>query len=256
MEFTQISSAVDIIKAIINNDLSPALSDLAQNTSTIDEIISSEKALLNELIIISSVLDGSTMKGDKGDNGSDGLTAYQIALNNGFIGTEQEWLTSLIPPIPPCIYDPILCEATADFVVTSVTPSPIEGLSYAVKAGEVYEIMGAIEFLSTVATTGVSVQLNSPSASVNFVDIDIPTSHLDGIQTIVNQFPNFIYNSNVSKVVGTGVTAINQYLTAIVRGFIVVANNGNITLSIGTEVANSTVRFLWGNSKMILRRVK
>lgn len=30
--------------------------------------------------------------GDKGDNG---LSAYQIAVNNGFVGTEQEWLDSL-----------------------------------------------------------------------------------------------------------------------------------------------------------------
>lgn len=25
----------------------------------------------------------------------DGLSAYQIALNNGFVGTEEEWLASL-----------------------------------------------------------------------------------------------------------------------------------------------------------------
>lgn len=40
-------------------------------------------------------------KGDKGDtgnagtNGQDGKSAYQIAVDNGFVGTEQEWLTSL-----------------------------------------------------------------------------------------------------------------------------------------------------------------
>lgn len=34
-------------------------------------------------------------KGDNGDAGLDGLSAYQIAVNNGFIGTEQEWLDSL-----------------------------------------------------------------------------------------------------------------------------------------------------------------
>ena len=28
-------------------------------------------------------------------NGDNGLSAYQIAVNNGFIGTEQEWLDSL-----------------------------------------------------------------------------------------------------------------------------------------------------------------
>lgn len=28
-------------------------------------------------------------------NGSNGKSAYEIALDNGFIGTEQEWLSSL-----------------------------------------------------------------------------------------------------------------------------------------------------------------
>ena len=30
-----------------------------------------------------------------GNAGDDGLSAYQIAVNNGFIGTEPEWLDSL-----------------------------------------------------------------------------------------------------------------------------------------------------------------
>ena len=35
------------------------------------------------------------MKGEDGDNGSDGKSAYEIAVQNGFIGTEAEWLESL-----------------------------------------------------------------------------------------------------------------------------------------------------------------
>lgn len=34
-------------------------------------------------------------QGAKGDNGQDGKSAYQIALDNGFVGTEQQWLASL-----------------------------------------------------------------------------------------------------------------------------------------------------------------
>ena len=34
-------------------------------------------------------------KGDKGDPGNDGKSAYEIAVDNGFRGTEQEWLISL-----------------------------------------------------------------------------------------------------------------------------------------------------------------
>lgn len=34
-------------------------------------------------------------KGDKGDKGNDGLSAYEIAVKNGFEGDEEEWLKSL-----------------------------------------------------------------------------------------------------------------------------------------------------------------
>jgi hypothetical protein len=33
--------------------------------------------------------------GDQGDKGNDGKSAYEVALDNGFVGTEQEWLDSL-----------------------------------------------------------------------------------------------------------------------------------------------------------------
>ena len=36
-----------------------------------------------------------TAKGEKGDKGETGDSAYQVAVNNGFKGTEQEWIDSL-----------------------------------------------------------------------------------------------------------------------------------------------------------------
>ena len=35
------------------------------------------------------------LKGEKGDPGADGKSAYEIAVDNGFVGTETEWLESL-----------------------------------------------------------------------------------------------------------------------------------------------------------------
>lgn len=35
------------------------------------------------------------IKGDKGDTGEEGLSAYEVAVQNGFVGTELEWLESL-----------------------------------------------------------------------------------------------------------------------------------------------------------------
>ncbi len=34
--------------------------------------------------------------GDAGADGEDGISAYQVALNNGFVGTQAEWLLSLV----------------------------------------------------------------------------------------------------------------------------------------------------------------
>lgn len=50
-------------------------------------------------------IDGSDgPKGDTGNPGADGVdgadgdSAYQVAVNNGFVGTEQQWLDSLVGP--------------------------------------------------------------------------------------------------------------------------------------------------------------
>ncbi|WP_065169865.1 hypothetical protein [Paracoccus sp. MKU1] len=38
------------------------------------------------------------VQGPKGDPGDDGLSTYEVALDNGFVGTESEWLASLAGP--------------------------------------------------------------------------------------------------------------------------------------------------------------
>jgi hypothetical protein len=37
----------------------------------------------------------ASLKGGKGDDGDDGASAYQLAVKNGFVGTEAQWLASL-----------------------------------------------------------------------------------------------------------------------------------------------------------------
>ncbi|KRK24884.1 hypothetical protein QYC21_11175 [Lactiplantibacillus pentosus] len=37
-------------------------------------------------------------KGDKGDKGDDGLSAYQVAVSNGYHGSQTDWLASLVGP--------------------------------------------------------------------------------------------------------------------------------------------------------------
>jgi OmcA/MtrC family decaheme c-type cytochrome len=51
------------------------------------------KALLTGLLLTTLVMAGC--EGDDGDDGTAGASAYEIAVENGFTGTEQEWLDSL-----------------------------------------------------------------------------------------------------------------------------------------------------------------
>lgn len=39
--------------------------------------------------------DGQSIQGNQGERGVDGLSAYQVAVNNGFVGSEKDWLESL-----------------------------------------------------------------------------------------------------------------------------------------------------------------
>ena len=57
------------------------------NKSVIDKFSVSDSGTL--------LFDGSEIKGSSTTTGNDGKSAYEIAVDNGFIGTETEWLESL-----------------------------------------------------------------------------------------------------------------------------------------------------------------
>ncbi len=44
---------------------------------------------------------GPGTAGEKGDDGDPGESAYEVALSNGFVGTEEDWLASLIGATGP-----------------------------------------------------------------------------------------------------------------------------------------------------------
>lgn len=47
---------------------------------------------------LASLVGPRGTKGDTGDTGLTGASAYQIAITNGFTGSEEEWLASLVGP--------------------------------------------------------------------------------------------------------------------------------------------------------------
>lgn len=44
------------------------------------------------------IIGAQAQQSPEAPGGANGLSAYEIAVNNGFVGTEQEWLTSLVGP--------------------------------------------------------------------------------------------------------------------------------------------------------------
>ena len=64
----------------------------------IEEVIEPKTLIISDdcsesTIVINEIVAPVTI--EVCDLGAEGLSAYQIALKNGFVGTEQEWLESL-----------------------------------------------------------------------------------------------------------------------------------------------------------------
>ena len=72
--------------------------------------------------------------GADGADGANGLSAYEVALANGFVGTEQDWLDSLVGPQGPAgtggsqVYENVPCDSSVYIGsvvrLTQVSPVP------------------------------------------------------------------------------------------------------------------------------------
>jgi hypothetical protein len=80
--------------------INPAIAQAAAQASATAAGVSASAAQAAQVAAENATgLPGS--KGDKGDRGiqgADGESAYQIAVDNGFEGTEDQWLASLVGP--------------------------------------------------------------------------------------------------------------------------------------------------------------
>lgn len=89
--------AGDIITAKKLNNLEDAVESVIGMIEQIEvpdvsSFITSEQA---NTLIEQAIATIPPAKGDKGDKGEDGKSAYQIAVENGFVGEEEAWLASL-----------------------------------------------------------------------------------------------------------------------------------------------------------------
>lgn len=70
-------------------------------TDTFADLVTKEKDSNNVIWFLLNGIGGPGGTGGKGEKGDPGESAYEIAVRNGFEGTEQEWLESLIGPQGP-----------------------------------------------------------------------------------------------------------------------------------------------------------
>ncbi len=80
---------ISSLKDFNENVLNKVYEKIPKNKSVLDKIGESDDG------IITFNGDKIGLKGDNGLNGNDGKSAYDIAVKNGFHGTEEEWLSSL-----------------------------------------------------------------------------------------------------------------------------------------------------------------
>lgn len=92
----------------ITNNLSTLLTDFISKTDQLKEGVTkvyvvSEDAdyRLISLTNIGNLATGWKRVDMSGPAGADGLSAFEIAVQNGFVGTEVEWLNTLIGPQGP-----------------------------------------------------------------------------------------------------------------------------------------------------------
>ena len=111
----------------------------------------------------------STLKGDPGDPGSDGLSVYQIAVLNGYIGTEVQWLESLKgakgDPGADLVNNGLVVESTENFSYTLlpnqtvIFNGPVTALNLSLPA--TYNPWDEFKLTFTTSTSGGNLALPS-----------------------------------------------------------------------------------------------
>lgn len=74
---------------------------LNKKTKTIKVVNRKENIRLEQQRGNLKLTHDSGRPGPAGEQGPDGLSAYEVAVAEGFVGTEQEWLDSLVGPQGP-----------------------------------------------------------------------------------------------------------------------------------------------------------
>ena len=124
-------------------------------------------------------VDGQNgLNGSDGNDGADGLSAYQVAVANGFVGTEAAWLLSLkgakgdtgdqgiqgeTGPAGTGADPWTYIKLAADFTTSSATAVDITGMAFTPAANKRYEFEARLRLRTATATVGAKPGLAWPT---------------------------------------------------------------------------------------------
>jgi OmcA/MtrC family decaheme c-type cytochrome len=121
------------------------------------------------------------LTGCEGDDGIDGKSAYEIAVDNGFEGTEQEWLDSLAAQVPEMEESCNVCHGTdgvAGLEINVVHPEPrekpvVSNIVVARSAGDVLTVTFDVTDNAGTPITGIGLVDPSSGSDLRVYIADI-----------------------------------------------------------------------------------
>lgn len=128
--------------------------------------------------------DGSPFKGDQGDS------AYQVAVNNGFVGTEDQWLATLVgPPADPAAIEAMRQDALRGLFRISRFPDLTGSSFITLYDGRVDNFMDTVGVdlaESTGVTAHVDYLTNTPDATPipNMTSNTAPAGYVASVSSI------------------------------------------------------------------------
>jgi hypothetical protein len=83
------------LQYMITNTIDPVFTDLQNGSQVFNPVIASHDTMIQKIDEMISFLNSGVIQGLKGDKGDSGISAYDLATINGFVGTVNDWLLSL-----------------------------------------------------------------------------------------------------------------------------------------------------------------
>ena len=175
----------------------------------------------------------ASLKGAKGDTGTDGKSAYEIAVDNGFSGTESEWLESLQGESTLVNFENELTSVDGiekDYTYTEVTYDETFPNQYMQYTGSLSNDTGA-KVVSSNVNSGEKYAITSGAGSyaINY-------AILDSNGNILDKFPN--------------VNAPYSGSSKIYRKIITIPENGAVLKASSIGVSEVKIESITGSVKV------